>query len=92
MLIGFLLPSYVLILATYGWWLYCRLIFDGKLFNNSDMAFYGWLLFVIYLHITSIRTINTRSGYSKDTFAHKNGWIQWMIYISLLPLVFLDNK
>jgi hypothetical protein len=92
MLIGFLIPSYILILATYGFWLYCRIIFDELLFDHSDMAFYAWLAFVIYLHITSIRTLNTRYGYTETTFVHKNPWIQGILYATLMPIVILDWK
>jgi hypothetical protein len=84
------MPSYVLYLATYGWWLYCRLIFDKELFEHSDMLFYLWLVCLVFFHISSTRTIHTRYGYTKTTFTHHNKWLQGMIYASCLPIVFFD--
>mmetsp|Transcript_21889 Transcript_21889/g.19431 ORF Transcript_21889/g.19431 Transcript_21889/m.19431 type:complete len:193 (+) Transcript_21889:41-619(+) len=91
MLIGWLIPSYVLYWNVYGWWVYCKIIFDeDELFEHSDLLMYFWLMFSIYLHVVTIRTLTSRYGYSKTTFTHNNKVIQGGIYLFALPLVFLD--
>lgn len=89
--IGFLIPTYLLIISAYGWWLYSRIVwFD--MFNNSDMVFYLWLAITVYFHIGLIRTINSRYGYTKETFTVKNFYGQWALNLLGFPLVFLDWK
>lgn len=87
--IGFLIPSYFLTIGVYGAWLFCRLVF-GYMFDNSEILFYFWLATIVYLHVASIRTINSRYGYSEDTFKCKNKFGQWFIYGTGFPIVFLD--
>lgn len=89
--IGFLIPTYLLIIYTYGWWLYSRITWVNA-FNNSDMVFYLWLVLLIFFHIGIIRTINSRYGYTKDTFKVENFYGQWLLYILWFPLVLLDWK
>lgn len=69
-----------------------KIIFEEHLFDHADVLIWCWLLTVIYLHISCIRTINSRFGYSKTTFSHRNKAVQGLIYLTLLPLVLLDWK
>lgn len=87
--IGFLLPTYILIICTYGWWLYSRIVWYD-MFKNSDLLFYLWLVFIVYFHISVIRTINSRYGYTKNTFTVKNQWGQWALYLLGFPFLFMD--
>ena len=87
--IGFLIPTYLLVIYTYGWWLYSRIIWVNA-FTNYDLVFYLWLALTFIFHVGVIRTINSRYGYSKEWFSVKNFYGQWLIYLLGFPLIMLD--
>ena len=88
---GFAIPHYVLIMLTYGWWVWNFIVFDD-IFDDFRAMMALWFFAILWLHMHSIRTIHTRVGYDEKTFYPENKVALGFSYGFLLPIIFFDSK